>query len=360
MSAINALPILTIASQPICGMIRARGVVRQLAGVQLGGVQHRIARRCISSTSRSQAAMDNGFTAHVKNGDLLKTAPFIGNSWDTRPSQTYEVCSDSACPANVIDVYALLPSQPLPPSRRQHVIRHDNRCCCSQVLNPATGKPIIEMASCSTAEAESAITHAHAAFHVWRKTLASERAEFLIKWKAAILENKDDIAHIMTLEAGKPLKESHGEITAGLASLDWFAGEAVRCALLATRTSNHGSNVRPRVRMPELLHVCTERGRQCDLGPCRVTGQLLQPTAADRQMLTMKQPVGVVAAITPWNFPFSMITRKVAPAIAAGCTVVLKPAEATPMTAYALAVLAQQAGLPEGKRAVACLQLWSL
>ena len=175
----------------------------------------------------------------------------------------------------------------------------------------------------------------------------------------------------------------------------------------------------------ECLHVCIERGRQSELGLCRITGQLLQPTAADRQMLTMKQPVGVVAAITPWNFPFSMITRKVAPAIAAGCSVILKPSEQecaaalhshatccaavhararltahmlaliltapnahssthqalqttlahqkaairispgltslqTPMTAYALAVLAQQAGLPEGERANACLQLESL
>ena len=215
-------------------MIRAPGVVRQLAGVQLEGVQHRIARRCIGSTSRSQAAMDNGFSAHVKNDELLKTAPFIGNSWDTRPSQTYEVCSNSARPVNDVDVYALLPSQPLPLNRIRHALRHADHSRYSQVLNPATGKPIIEMASCSTAEAESAITHAHAAFHVWRKTLAFERAEFLMKWKAAILENKDDIAHIMTLEAGKPLKESHGEITAGLASLDWFAGEAVRCALLPT------------------------------------------------------------------------------------------------------------------------------
>lgn len=99
---------------------------------------------------------------------------------------------------------------------------HHERCEL-QVTNPATGKVIVEMASCGTEETQSAIAHAHDAFHTWRKALAADRAEFLLRWKAAILENKDDIAHIMTLECGKPLKEANGEIATGVASLDWFA-----------------------------------------------------------------------------------------------------------------------------------------
>ncbi|WIA28425.1 hypothetical protein OEZ86_010970 [Tetradesmus obliquus] len=175
------------------------------------------------------------------------------------------------------------------------------------VHNPATGKVIATMPKMRADETLTAIAAAHAVFPTWANTTAKERGAILMRWYQEILNASDDIAAIMTAECGKPLAESKAEIAAGAASVEWFAAECRR-----------------------------------------VTGDVLETVDRSRRMVTLKQPVGVVAAITPWNFPMSMITRKVAPAIAAGCTVVLKPAEATPLTALALAELADRAGVPDG------------
>ncbi|EFJ45913.1 hypothetical protein VOLCADRAFT_93805 [Volvox carteri f. nagariensis] len=149
-----------------------------------------------------------------------------------------------------------------------------------EVRNPATGAVIATMPRMRADETRAAIAAAHAVWPQWRSKTARERAAVLRKWHDLILERKYDIAAIMTLECGKPTGEALAEIASGAASVDWFAGEAVR--------------------------VC---------------GDVLEPPLRDRRMLVIKQPVGVVGAITPWNFPMSMITRKVAPALAAGCTV---------------------------------------
>ncbi|KAG2501752.1 hypothetical protein HYH03_000252 [Edaphochlamys debaryana] len=176
-----------------------------------------------------------------------------------------------------------------------------------EVRNPATGAVIASMPRMRADETRAAIAAAHSVFPQWRDRPARERAAILRRWHDLIQEHKGDIATLMTLECGKPTAEALGEIASGAGSVDWFAGEAVR--------------------------VC---------------GDVLEPPLRDRRLLVLKQPLGVVGAITPWNFPMSMITRKVAPALAAGCTVVLKPAELTPLTACALAELAERAGLPDG------------
>eukprot|EP00195_Chlamydomonas_chlamydogama_P002619 CAMPEP_0202920768 /NCGR_PEP_ID=MMETSP1392-20130828/77027_1 /ASSEMBLY_ACC=CAM_ASM_000868 /TAXON_ID=225041 /ORGANISM="Chlamydomonas chlamydogama, Strain SAG 11-48b" /LENGTH=526 /DNA_ID=CAMNT_0049614281 /DNA_START=54 /DNA_END=1634 /DNA_ORIENTATION=- len=176
-----------------------------------------------------------------------------------------------------------------------------------QVKNPATGKSIATLPLMKAAETKAAIAAAHSMFDPWRKITAKERGAVLRRWHDEILRHADDIATIMTMECGKPLAEARAEIISGAASAEWFA----------------------------------EEGR-------RVCGDVLETVARDRRMVTMKQAVGVVAAITPWNFPMSMITRKVAPALAAGCTVVLKPSELTPLTAVALAELLERAGAPDG------------
>mmetsp|Transcript_11098 Transcript_11098/g.19328 ORF Transcript_11098/g.19328 Transcript_11098/m.19328 type:complete len:550 (+) Transcript_11098:46-1695(+) len=176
-----------------------------------------------------------------------------------------------------------------------------------QVTNPANGKLLATLPLMKGIEARAAIAAADAVFPSWSKKTAKERSAVLKKWHELILANTDDLATIMTMECGKPRSEALAEIAGGAASVEWFAEECKR-----------------------------------------TTGDVLEPGSRDRRMVTLKQPVGVVGAITPWNFPMSMITRKVAPALAAGCTVVLKPAESTPLSALALAVLAERAGLPDG------------
>lgn len=176
-----------------------------------------------------------------------------------------------------------------------------------QVLNPATGKPVATLPRLRHDETLAAIAAAHSVLPAWSGLTAKQRGAVLRKWHQLACDASDDIAAIMTAECGKPLAEARGEIAGGLDSIDWSASECRR-----------------------------------------VAGQVLETTSRDRRMLVLRQPVGVVAAITPWNFPMSMITRKVAPALAAGCTVVLKPSEQTPLTALALAELADRAGLPEG------------
>lgn len=175
------------------------------------------------------------------------------------------------------------------------------------VYNPATGQQITEVTDAGTAEAEQAIEAATTAFSNWSSRPAKERADLLKKWYQLVIQHTDDLALLLTTEQGKPLTEAKGEVQYGASFIEWFAEE------------------------------------------CRRTyGQVIPAPVADRRFFTIKQPIGVVAAITPWNFPIAMITRKIAPALAAGCTVVLKPAEDTPLCALALAQLAVEAGLPAG------------
>lgn len=175
------------------------------------------------------------------------------------------------------------------------------------VLDPADGREVAQVADVGAAETRRAITAANAAWPSWRSKTAGERAELLHRWRDLMLENLEDLALIMTREQGKPLAESRGEVRYGASFVTWFAEEARR-----------------------------------------VYGDVIPGHQRDKRIITLKQPVGVVAAITPWNFPNAMITRKVAPALAAGCTVVVKPAEDTPLSALALAELADRAGFPPG------------
>ncbi len=175
------------------------------------------------------------------------------------------------------------------------------------VTNPANGEVIAEVARCSTAETRRAIEAAEAAFPKWRRRTAKERAAVLRKWYNLMMEAQEDLALIMTLEQGKPLAESRGEIAYGANYIEWFA----------------------------------EEGK-------RVYGDTIPQPSNDKRIICIKQPVGVVACITPWNFPNAMLTRKIAPALAMGCTVVCKPANATPLSAYAFVELAERAGIPPG------------
>ncbi|MES2349284.1 MAG: NAD-dependent succinate-semialdehyde dehydrogenase [Pseudomonadota bacterium] len=175
------------------------------------------------------------------------------------------------------------------------------------VYNPANGKQLGTVPLMGAAETRRAIAAADAAWPSWRKKTAKERAAILRKWHDLITKNADDLALLMTLEQGKPITESLGEVAYGASFIEWFAEEAKR-----------------------------------------VAGETLASPWRDRRLLVTKEPIGVCAAITPWNFPIAMITRKVGPALAAGCTMVLKPAEATPYCALALAALAERAGLPPG------------
>jgi len=175
------------------------------------------------------------------------------------------------------------------------------------VLNPATREEIVSIPNAGAAETRRAIEAADRAFAQWRKTTVKERADILKRWFALVMANQEDLAQLMTAEQGKPLAESRGEVAYGAAFIEWFA----------------------------------EEGR-------RVYGDTIPANNPNQRIVTIKQPVGVVAAITPWNFPIAMITRKVGPALASGCTVVLKPATATPLSALALAALAERAGVPPG------------
>ena len=175
------------------------------------------------------------------------------------------------------------------------------------VANPATGEVIAEVADLGAAEVTAAIDAAVPAQREWAKRTAKDRAMVMRKWFDLVIANAEDLAVILTTEMGKPLAEARGEVVYGASFIDWFAEEARR--------------------------VC---------------GDVLETPQADKRLLTFKQPIGVFGAITPWNFPIAMITRKVAPGIAAGCACVLKPAEQTPLSALAIAELAERAGLPAG------------
>jgi succinate-semialdehyde dehydrogenase/glutarate-semialdehyde dehydrogenase len=175
------------------------------------------------------------------------------------------------------------------------------------VTDPATGLKLADVANLGPAEAEAAIAAANAAWPAWRSKTAKERSLILRKWFELLMANQDDLARIMTAEQGKPFPEAKGEVAYGASFVEWFAEEAKR-----------------------------------------VNGETLPQFDNNRRLMVIKQPIGVCAAITPWNFPIAMITRKVAPALAAGCTVVIKPAELTPLTALAAAELAIRAGIPAG------------
>ncbi|SDK63913.1 succinate-semialdehyde dehydrogenase / glutarate-semialdehyde dehydrogenase [Microbulbifer yueqingensis] len=193
--------------------------------------------------------------------------------------------------------------------RKQNYINGQWRDSAStiEVRDPASGELLAGVADASPADAEAAVAAAHAAFPAWRDRTAGERAAVLKRWYQLIMENVDDLARILTLEQGKPLAEAKGEIAYGASYIEWYAEECRRAYGQTIPTHN------PAMR----LH-------------------------------TIRQPVGVVTCITPWNFPNAMITRKAAPALAAGCTVVIKPASETPLSALALCQLAEEAGLPAG------------
>ncbi|PSL16835.1 succinate semialdehyde dehydrogenase [Marinobacterium halophilum] len=175
------------------------------------------------------------------------------------------------------------------------------------VNNPASQESLGSVPSLSLEQVEDAIVHAHAAMPAWSARTAKERAQILRRWFDLIEANVDDLARIMTLEQGKPLHEAKGEIRYAASFIEWFA----------------------------------EEGK-------RVYGETIPQTVSSNRITTIKQPVGVCSAITPWNFPAAMITRKAAPALAAGCSIVIKPASETPFTALALAELADRAGIPAG------------
>ena len=175
------------------------------------------------------------------------------------------------------------------------------------VYNPATGQVLGEVPDMGPDEAQAAIDAAYIAQASWQEVNPKERARLLCRWHELILEHQEDLARLMTLEQGKPLFETRGEVLYGASYIEWYA----------------------------------EEGK-------RAYGKLFLAPTSDKRAISIQQPIGVVAAITPWNFPNAMITRKVAPALAAGCTVVIKPSEETPYSALALMVLAEQAGIPAG------------
>lgn len=175
------------------------------------------------------------------------------------------------------------------------------------VCNPANGEDVAQATACAADDAVEAINAAENAFPEWAKLTGKARGKILRKWHDLILENLEDLAQILTAEQGKPLAESRGEIAYGASFVEWYAEEAKR-----------------------------------------TYGDIIPQTNDGQRIFVQKQPIGVCALITPWNFPNAMITRKAAPAMAAGCTVVIKPAEDTPLSATALAVLAEEAGIPEG------------
>ncbi|MDR7343597.1 succinate-semialdehyde dehydrogenase/glutarate-semialdehyde dehydrogenase [Pantoea alhagi] len=176
-----------------------------------------------------------------------------------------------------------------------------------EVLNPATGEVIARVAKGGKQETEQAIAAAERAFPAWRALTAKQRSEILYRWYQLIIEHKSWLGQLMTAEQGKPLKEAEGEVEYAASFIQWFAEQAKR-----------------------------------------VNGEIIPPAKNGSRILATREPVGVVAAITPWNFPMAMLTRKLGPALAAGCTGIIKPANNTPLSAFALLALAQKAGVPDG------------
>ena len=181
------------------------------------------------------------------------------------------------------------------------------------VVNPATQQVIAKVAECGAGETAAAIDAASNAQADWARRPAKDKALLLRRWFDAVMAHQEPLARLLTLEQGKSLVEARGEIVYGASYIEWFAEEAKR-----------------------------------------IYGDTIPAPGVDKRIITLKQPVGVVACITPWNFPNAMLARKIAPALAAGCTVVCKPANETPLSAFALAHLAQQAGIPDGVINVLC------
>lgn len=175
------------------------------------------------------------------------------------------------------------------------------------VIDPATGNVIARVPDSGATEARAALEAAHAAFPTWRKVPAKQRAQIIKRWNDLVLAHQDDLGKLISLEQGKPLAEGKGEVAYAASYIEWFGEQATR-----------------------------------------MNGEVIPAPVPGRRMFALKEPVGVVAAITPWNFPAAMIARKIAPALAVGCTVVCKPAEDTPLTSLALVRLAQEAGVPPG------------
>ena len=175
------------------------------------------------------------------------------------------------------------------------------------VTDPATGNVIARVPDSGATEAHAALDAAHAAFPAWRKVPAKQRAQIIKRWNDLVLAHQDDLGRLISLEQGKPLAEGKGEVAYAASYIEWFGEQATR-----------------------------------------MNGEIIPAPVPGRRMFALKEPVGVVAAITPWNFPAAMIARKIAPALAVGCTVVCKPAEDTPLTSLALVRLAQEAGVPPG------------
>jgi len=175
------------------------------------------------------------------------------------------------------------------------------------VTDPATGNVIVRVPDSGATEAHAALDAAHAAFPAWRKVPAKQRAQIIKRWNDLVLAHQDDLGRLISLEQGKPLAEGKGEVAYAASYIEWFGEQATR-----------------------------------------MNGEIIPAPVPGRRMFALKEPVGVVAAITPWNFPAAMIARKIAPALAVGCTVVCKPAEDTPLTSLALVRLAQEAGVPPG------------
>ena len=175
------------------------------------------------------------------------------------------------------------------------------------VTDPATGNVIVRVPDSGATEAHAALDAAHAAFPAWRKVPAKQRAQIIKRWNDLVLAHQDDLGKLISLEQGKPLAEGKGEVAYAASYIEWFGEQATR-----------------------------------------MNGEIIPAPVPGRRMFALKEPVGVVAAITPWNFPAAMIARKIAPALAVGCTVVCKPAEDTPLTSLALVRLAQEAGVPPG------------
>jgi len=182
------------------------------------------------------------------------------------------------------------------------------RCAATfDVLNPATGEVIAQVARAGKSETEQAIAAAEKAFPAWRQKTAKARSEILNRWYQLIIDNKTWLGKLMTAEQGKPVKEAEGEVEYAASFIQWFAEQAKRA-----------------------------------------NGEIIPPAKSGSRILATREPIGVVAAITPWNFPMAMLTRKLGPALAAGCTGVIKPANNTPLSAFALLALAKKAGVPDG------------
>ena len=268
-----------------------------------------LSRRLFSS---SDAVAEDAVSPRLTDKSLLQTGAFIGGEFvdagrDETTSSPSSSSSSSSSSTSNNNGSSSSSSSSSPSSSSTREPGKNNIGKTYDVVNPATAGVVARVARCGGVEATVAVEEAAAAFAGWKNRPARERAAVLSEWARLIAESSEDLATIVSLESGKPLAEARNELSSAVDAVTWSAAEAIR-----------------------------------------VKGSVLSSPGRGRRMLTLKQPVGVAGLITPWNFPASMVTRKAAPALAAGCTVVLKPAEATPLVALALAELARRAGVPPG------------